>query len=114
VLQTGCDNCTGPEQLCDLVFCKDVNCRTTSDCPAGDNCTLQLGRPLFGECRQAHGGICGVDEFAVDALDPDHPFCLIYQACWSQAACAAPYSCISSYDLMMPMIGDPGFCARQL
>lgn len=108
VLQTNCDpDCVEPDEFCDFMVCRDDNCRTHADCP-GD-CTLQIDRPVIGRCTER--ALCEDHEFVIDM--GMGVYCLIYQACWTDGDCEAPYSCLSGEELMVPSDGA-AFCGRMV
>ena len=111
VVNTACPNCTAPNQVCNWANLCVESCRTSADCP--DNCTVWLGWPLYGECDDASGGNCGDDEFIVDH-GPWISFCVIYQACWTQADCPPDYQCYTSSEMYDSIPANPSFCARAM
>jgi len=121
VLQTECGpSCNADDEYCEENhehICKDAFCRTDSDCLG--NCGIEFHAPLVGQCitpGQPEPALnCTSDEFVsfMGAIGGSG-YCIKYQACWDDADCQAPYSCVNSDELGDPMIGEPSLCARKV
>jgi len=119
VLQTECGpSCNGDDEYCDEErdhICKNNFCRTDSDCPG--NCGIEFHAPLVGQCMppdQPEPALnCTGDEF-VTFMGAHEGYCIKYQACWDDADCQSPYSCVTSRDLGDSMNENPRLCARKV
>jgi hypothetical protein len=116
VINTECNPpCTGPEEYCADwgQECRSDFCRTSADCPGG-LCAIELYRPLAGQCLpygEPDLPDCEDNEF-VSMPMLHHGYCIVYRACWSDADCQSPYTCVSADMLGAPTIVDTGLCAR--
>lgn len=116
VINTECTMpCNGPDEYCaDHGFeCRNDFCRTSADCPGV--CAVELGRPLAGRCLpeyEPNVPACTAQEFVSLPFYHDG-YCMIYQACWTDADCPSPYTCTSSEVLGAPTVVETFLCARQ-
>jgi hypothetical protein len=115
VINTECSPpCSGPDEYCaDHGWeCRSDFCRTSADCPG--ICAIEIHRPLAGICvPPGEPGFpdCEDNEFAT-MMAPHEGYCIIYTACWSDADCQVPYTCVPTDLLGAPTIVDTGLCAR--
>lgn len=115
VINTECiPPCNGPDEYCadHGQECRNDFCRTSADCSGV--CAIELYRPLAGKCLPDYEPdvpACEDNEFvSMPGFHGGH--CIIYQACWSDADCQVPYTCVSTDMLGAPTIVDTGLCAR--
>ncbi len=114
VVDTDCiESCDGLDEYCGRngTECLNNYCRVGGDCE-GD-CGLSIDRPLVGECLPPdilEPVFCADNEFV--STPSMAGYCMIYQACWSDADCQEPYRCILGNDLDVPPPVSTGLCAR--
>jgi hypothetical protein len=117
VINTECDPpCGGADEYCEerRQECHNDFCRTSGEC-AGV-CAVEIQAPLAGKCLPGdEPGVpdCGDQEF-VTVMSSLDGYCIIYRACWSDADCEAPYTCVSTEELGAPTITDAKLCARRV
>jgi hypothetical protein len=107
-----CGSCPA-DMVCILGECSR-GCDTNADC-AGETCVVNM--QYVNECSPYAAG-CGPDEAFVAGNDGIADHCIDNTICWTNDACAPPYTCVEVYDLnweyAASMGGTAQVCARAL
>lgn len=111
MLQTTCQPaCSDPDQFCDFIECQSDYCVTSADCP--NNCGVDFHRPVERTCFEHPDVVQCNDNEVMSELGHLNGYCIIYQACWTDADCPDPYKCYTVEELGGFGIDNPSLCAR--